>query len=316
MKKILKKVKQSVIDVRTSHELNQAMKKEKINGRMSNELSILLLCHSLEKGMGLEEVRKGFGQEKAKALVGALDRNQNVDGYEFREGMSVLKAWLDYSESQKVDVRQIREKYEKIANEKTYKENKAGVKFYSPQKEVYGCVDAQSVKDFIKNRHSVRCYKKEKVTPEVMQGVLELAACAPSACNRQPSKVYWTSEDCTVSKIDKLVPGNKGFENAIPNWAIITSDRKMFGKTESLQWYVNGGIFVSYFIQALQLYGLGSCIFQMPITFKTIPQIREIANIPQNEAIICMIGFGYPKDEVKHIMADRRQSSEIGINFK
>ena len=53
----------------------------------------------------------------------------------------------------------------------------------------------------------------------------------------------------------------------------------------------------------------------MPITFKTIPQIREIANIPQNEAIVCMIGFGYPKDEIKHIMADRKKVNEISIKF-
>ena len=108
MKKILKKIKQSINDARTSNELNQAMKKEKADARMSDELSILLLCHSLEKGMGLEEVRKGFGQEKAKALVSVLDRTQDIDSYEFREGMSVLKAWLEYSESQNVDVCLIR----------------------------------------------------------------------------------------------------------------------------------------------------------------------------------------------------------------
>lgn len=315
MKKILRKVKQSVNDARTSIELNQAMKKEKVTAGMSDELSILLLCHSLEKGMGLEKVRKGFGQEKAKALVNVLDRTQNVDSYEFREGMSVLKVWLEYSESQNVDVCLIREKFERIVQDRAYKENKAGVEFYSPQKEVYECVDEQSVKKFIQNRHSVRSYKKEKVSEELMHEVLELASSAPSACNRQPSKVYWTSDENTVSEIDKCVPGNKGFENAVPNWAIITSNRKMFGKTESLQWYVNGGIFVSYFIQALQLHGIGSCIFQIPITFKTIPQIRKIANIPQNEAIVCMIGFGYPKDEVKHIMADRRKAKEIGVKF-
>lgn len=315
MKKFLKKIKQSVNDARTLRELNKALENEKASAGMSDELSALLLCHSLEKGMGLEVVRKGFGQEKAKSLIKVLARMQNMGSYEFREGMSVLKAWLEFSESQNVDVCQIREEYEKIAKDKAYQKNKAGMEFYSPQKDVYGCVDAQTVKTFIKNRHSVRCYKKEKVTPEIMQEVLELAACAPSACNRQPSKVYWTSDEKTVAEIDKCVPGNKGFENAVPNWAIITADRKLFGRTESLQWYVNGGIFISYFIQALQVYGLGSCIFQMPIIFKTIPQIRKIANIPQNEAIVCMIGFGYPKDEVKHIMADRRKACEIGIKF-
>lgn len=315
MKKILRQIKHRMNDAFASHELNQAIKKEKSDSTMTNELSILLLCHSLEKGMGLEEVRKGFGQEKAKALAEALDRNQNVTSYEYREGMSVLKAWLEYSESQNVNVSHIKEKYNKILTEKPYKENNAGIKVYSPQAEMCSCEDQQSIKKFIRNRHSVRSYKKEKVSPEIMQEVLELAVCAPSACNRQPSKVYWTSDENTVAKIDKCVPGNKGFENVVPNWAIVTTDRKMFGKMEMLQWYVNGGIFISYFVQALQVYGLGSCIFQMPITFHSIPEIRKLANIPQNEAIVCMVGFGYPKEEIKHIMADRRKGKEIGINF-
>ena len=198
---------------------------------------------------------------------------------------------------------------------KGYEENKAGYEIYDPYKDVYNNINLQCVEDFIKGRHSVRTFKKDPVSSEIMNKVLELAACAPSACNRQPSRVYWTSQSDKVAELDKLVPGNKGFENAIPNWAIITSNRRLFGRTESLQWYVNGGIFVAYFVNALQAYGLGSCIFQIPITFETIPQIRKIANIPDNEAIVCMVGFGYPKESLKHIMADRRKNSEIGTQF-
>ena len=315
MKNVLRKVKQKVNDSKKLYNLKRAMKFEIADAGMSDELSALLLCHSLEKGMGLENARKGFGQEKAASLTGVLNRMQSCDSYGYREGMSVLRAWILYSKSQGVDVSSIEEKYNSLMSCKGYEENKAGYEIYDPYKDVYNNINLQCVEDFIKGRHSVRTFKKDPVSSEIMNKVLELAACAPSACNRQPSRVYWTSQSDKVAELDKLVPGNKGFENAIPNWAIITSNRRLFGRTESLQWYVNGGIFVAYFVNALQAHGLGSCIFQIPITFETIPQIRKIANIPDNEAIVCMVGFGYPKESLKHIMADRRKNSEIGTQF-
>ncbi|MDO4557050.1 MAG: nitroreductase family protein, partial [Lachnospiraceae bacterium] len=165
------------------------------------------------------------------------------------------------------------------------------------------------------SRHSIRSYNKIPVELDIIKKVLELAACAPSACNRQPIKVYITTNPKTVTDMSELIPGNKGFENEIPNWALVTVNRQMFNIGEPLQWYVNGGIYISYLINAFHAYRIGSCIFQIPASHCNTPKIRSLARIPKNEALIAAVGFGYAKDENKFAVAQRRPVDETIVSF-
>lgn len=89
----------------------------------------------------------------------------------------------------------------------------------------------------------------------------------------------------------------------------------MFGQSETLQWYVNGGIFLSHFVQALHSYEIGSCIFQIPVISQQLNSLRKIAHIPDNEAVIGAVGYGYPKETVKRICADRKPVREASVQF-
>ena len=148
-----------------------------------------------------------------------------------------------------------------------------------------------------------------------MEKVLETASFAPSACNRQPIKVFWTNNSNSVFQISKCVPGNKGFEDDIPNWAIVAVDRTMFGEQEVLQWYVNGGIYVSYLVQAFHAHKLGSCIFQIPIGTDCAKDIQKVADIPNQYAIVCAVGYGYPQHIVKCLAAARKPVSDYEVYF-
>ena len=164
---------------------------------------------------------------------------------------------------------------------------------------IYAKLDEKVITRFITTRHSIRSFSSDRVSDNVMENVLKLSFFAPSACNRQPIKVYWTSNQEKVREIDGCIPRNKGFGNQILNYEITGVDRNMFGKNEILEWYVNGEIYISYFVMALHTYKLGSCIFQMPIIYGKLSRIYHVEGIPDNFAIICAIGFGYPKEEVK-----------------
>ena len=101
----------------------------------------------------------------------------------------------------------------------------------------------------------------------------------------------------------------------IPNWFIVTTDRNMFGTSEPFQWYVNGGIYLAYLTEALYAFGLGSCIFQIPPIHINVSELRKLASIPNNEAIIAAVGFGYPKSPNKYLAATRRPMSEVLKQF-
>jgi len=284
--------------------------------RLKMRRDMLLLAHSLEKGMGIENPKQGFGIIKAGQLVDLLSQYSSGAGkesdFEYIEGVSVLRKYLEYSSDTGTDVKLIAKKAEMLFD--TDSSYKAGAEWINmPQ--LYEKMDQKAAEYFIKSRHSIRSFKDIKVDEWDIREASKLAQMAPSACNRQPSKVYWTTDCETVQKINDLIPGNKGFEQAIPNWAIITVERSFFNRSEYFQWYVNGGIFVAYFTEGLHANKIGSCIFQIPVDCENAPLIRKLAKIPDTEAIIAAVGFGYAKDDTRILSAARRMSDETMVKF-
>lgn len=318
VKKILRKAKNKSENISLRRKISKALANENKKRKWRVELGLLLNVHSLEKGMSLENVRQGFGQEKANSVadncLSYINAGGNKDSYAFREAMSVLKCYLEFSENAGTDVSKISEKYNLLNQRIDYIPTNAGCEKYNFE-EIYSKIDTDYSKFLFSSRHSVRSYVNKPISTEIMNEVLELALSAPSACNRQPTKVFWTNNIQKVNEINKNIPGNKGFEEGIYNWAIVAVDREMFGTTESLQWYVNGGIFLSHFVMALHSYKIGSCIFQIPIASQQGRNLRKIADIPDIFAVVAVVGYGYPAPNVKRICADRKPVDEISAEF-
>lgn len=282
------------------------------------DLGVLLLAHSLEKGMGLENSRKVFGINKANMLLGSLKsyaKNNETNCFAFKEGISVLSAYIEYSKEYACkDVEKVESDFISFFDTLKVESLEAGVEIVDVKVNAESFRKEDAIKS-IQTRHSIRSYESIPVDENLMRNIISLALHAPSACNRQPVRVYWASKTEVISEIDRIIPGNKGFKGAIPNWAIVTVDRGMFGQDEALQWYVNGGIFLAFLIQSMHIYGLGSCMFQIPVASSSSSRLHEIAEIGASEAIVAAVGFGYPKDKVKCLKAARKPVDEIMIEI-
>lgn len=308
------KIKKSIGNLASKQEQKKLIKQE-LNGGTGIEVDLLLLAHALEKGMGLPRPRSKFGLEKAEKLLNMLEvyfsNGVDTQKYPFVESLSVLNVYLKFTDN---ECKELRIRCQRLCDD-CCKQIPAGTTVISNMEELYSSLNIEQIRYFIQSRHSIRSFRKDKIDAGVISKVIELAQNAPSACNRQPVMVHWTCNPEKVKEIDQLIPGNKGFEGEIPNWAIITADRKMFGKSEPLQWYVNGGIYLAYFAEALHAFKLGSCIFQIPATHPDTPVLRIAASIPENEAIIAAVGFGYPKSPNKYLAATRKPSDEVLVEF-
>ena len=78
-----------------------------------------------------------------------------------------------------------------------------------------------------------------------------------------------------------------------------------------MQPWIDGGIFAESMIMAIHAKGLGACLFQCIKETKKYAKVKQMANIPDNEDIVCFIGFGYLKDEVKYIGTHRKDTNDI-----
>lgn len=284
------------------------------------EKQIKLLAHSIEKGMVIKNSKKGFGKVKAERLLSKMEDYILVEGealrssFAFTEGTRVLEKYIAFSEKNDVDINDIKKAYLKLSIHETAK-TQNNCTWESVLDEI--SFEQKLWDDYtrlIRTRHSIRQFSTS-VPENILDEVIKITAYSPSACNRQPCKIYYTMDSTKIDIIRHSVMGNKGFEDDIPNYAVITCNRLDFSSNELFQDYVNGGIFLSFFIMSLHAKGIGTCIFQSTLFNKNETKIREITNMNKSDTIIAIVGFGYPDRNSKYLELSRKPLKELGIKF-
>lgn len=306
--------------------LRRALLASRINRLLGNEdqknlntlyRDALLIAHSFEKALCIEGCRDDFGIQKADRLLdyltlAAKDPSFDNHSYAFTESMAALENWLVRRGQLGLDCSKWQPGFESLAEQTSYEvgridlSDRAGI--VSDSFASASDCDKNAI-NFINGRHSVRSFDSAPVPQETLTQVVELAQSAPSACNRQPSRVYFSGTK-SAQVVSAAVRGNKGFEQSIFQWAVITADTSLFSCAEYNQWFINGGIYLQSFVLALKAYGIGSCIFQW-VVGDSGKEMRSSLGISANEVIIAVVGFGYPKETFARPVARRMPVSEV-----
>jgi len=277
------------------------------------ERDMLLYAHSLEKGMGIQNARKGYGKEKALALVNILkdySSHYNTDTFPFLESIAVLDKYIELMKEQNESIEQVIrirntiDSYDAITNY-----CKSGYDHLSY--DYLNTVDASMFESVLSSRHSIRHYSKDVITEDELLKVVKLANMAPSACNRQPTKIYYTKTQDNAKEFEKMIDGSHGFQGEVPYYLLVTTDRSYFGTDEYLQWYTNGGIYLGFLTLAFHACGMGSIILQWKYAQECESKVKSIFGIKETEAIVAIMGFGkYPKNGTKCILAQRKRPED------
>lgn len=147
-------------------------------------------------------------------------------------------------------------------------------------------------------RRSFRDFDLRGVPEEGIRKAVELAQLSPSACNRQPCKVYVVSNEESRRTLLSYQNGNAGFGHLAPAVLVVTSDAgHFFGAIERYQPYVDGGLFSMSLLYGLQVQGMVSCCLNWCVTPSTDAIVHKILNIPECEKIVMLILVGYPVEE-------------------
>lgn len=290
--------------------------------RAFNENSLLLEAHSVEKGLGLKKTEPGHSSKEVNNLLNKLfylQNNNDIETFAFRETFRIIEAYIEYQKmydtSKFKAFNEIERKYNVLCERlgKDYINNindnyYAGVR--ELKKDEFESQKIFNFEDFINTRHSVRMFENKKIEFETLKKVVEISNKAPSACNRQPHKIYFCNDRNTVNNIDNLITGSNGFKGETPNYIIVTEDRARFFGEEEFQWYINGGIYLSYLVLSLHHFGIGSCIMQWKAFYKNEKKLKELCGISKTEAIIAIVACGYYMETTKYICAQRKDVNE------
>lgn len=288
----------------------------KVVTRAAQESKILRQTHIIEKGMSLSVPRKGFGQKKIEELFEMLDQylkmGYSSDGMSFQDAIIVLNAYVDMQEELG---------YENVAmieKLKTYDKYRlegltAGIK-HDTRANLMNNVD-KPFPVFFYSRHSMRQFDCKALNTEDVKKAIKIAQKAPTACNRQASKVYLYTDKLTNDALGELIAGNMGFQQEVQNYLVVTADVSAFYDTfERNQVYVEGGLFSMALVEALHYYGIGSCILQNGEYYKKNKKFKKICkNIPENERIILFVAIGYYKNEFSYAVSLRKNVEDVFI---
>lgn len=267
---------------------------------------LLLLAHSLEKGLSLCENKPNFGIKKATDLLNMLIKMQNQnDSFEYCESYSVITKYKEYRVKNGLDSSFLLE-LSKIEKPTLYCE--VGYKLEKKEELLY---DFNHFKDLCNKRHSIREYADSLPYINDIIDVINVASKAPSACNRQMIKVFFSDTIEDNIELAKYIPGNTGTKGEKCVYIFVAADRTAFDYFEAEQWMLNGGIFTSYLVLGFTAKGLGSCIYQWPIQYENTKKVKKLLNIPQKYAILTAVSVGIYKDEVKYLVSCRRKVDEL-----
>jgi nitroreductase len=151
----------------------------------------------------------------------------------------------------------------------------------------------------VKQRSSIRQFKKVPVPPKIVRQAIELAKLAPSAGNLQAYKVVITKEK--IGNVDA------------PLYLVICADSKKsasrYGdRGKNLYAIQDATIFAAYLQLALVNHGLASCW----VGAFSEGRLKTQLKIPDNLKPIAIISVGYPA--VQKSVRNRRSYKEIVLD--
>lgn len=178
--------------------------------------------------------------------------------------------------------------------------------------------------EMIKSRRSIRKYKEELVSHEVLLELMETVKFAPSWANFQVARYTFIQNPEKINHI--MTEGVNGFAYNIntlkdaKNVLVLSFVQGKSGKlnpegddyatSKANVWEVfDAGIACQTFCLAAHEMGIGTCVMGIIAA----EEIKNIAELPEEETVAALITFGYP-DEV--VNGTTRKSLEEIVRFK
>lgn len=279
----------------------------------ANRDAIVQAAHRLEKGLTIRNPCRLWGWDMAERLAKMLAmemRQPAPDRFSLETGGSVLKAYLEAKaqtgdQEEQAKALALHDKNPEIQSLMTSCSVQGGA-FTLRKGDVIVPDGPEWIEKLFSTRHSIRDFSDVPVPREVLVQAVQLALSAPSACNRQPSKVYALEG----KRLEELGADNTYHAD---KHLVVTGEINAFGPMEYGDWVVSSSIFATYLVLALHALGVESCMMKKDLHFgdKYNDFLRKACRIPCDEKIVLEIAVGYCKDSVAVAGSNRKNARDV-----
>lgn len=292
--------------------------RDSLNDSAQRNYKVAKAYHSLEKSLSFPHRKRGSGWSAVEKIVRLLNgiKSDEVIGFQEKVSISVLEDFLNEEKDEDSLHKSAKENSVNLIN-KFHSEhsNVGGVKIYGVNDLKRGVLE--NPENFFFSRSSVRDFSDEAVDNSQVCRAISLAQKTPSVCNRQSSHVYQISDSLLIEKALRYQNGNRGFGQKIPCLLIVTSDLKAFDVSgERYQHTIDGGMFSMSLVMAFHSIGLSTCCLNWSSTGWNDLKLRNLIDIKPEHTVIMMLAVGYPREQIKVCVSERRPFSEIYTHLK
>lgn len=146
--------------------------------------------------------------------------------------------------------------------------------------------------ELAKERYSVRAFRTDMIEEEKLQAVIEAGRVAPSACNKQPQKVYVVKSEEYRRRLAQVCR----FTFDAPVILVVGYDRERDWKNKLMPGYHSGetdaAIVTTHMMLAAHDCGLGCCW----VGYFNAQQVAEALKLPETVQVTAMLPMGYPAE--------------------
>jgi nitroreductase len=148
----------------------------------------------------------------------------------------------------------------------------------------------------VTNRRSIRTYKNQPLTPDLLNKVLDAGIAAPSAGNAQPWAFVVAEQENTRQALAKAAYGQKSLTEAFAV-IVVCADEKAaedaYGpRGKTLYCYQDTAAAVENMLLAACALGLGTCWVG---AFRE-EEVRKVIRCPEHIRPVAMVPLGYPAE--------------------
>jgi nitroreductase len=278
--------------------------------------SLLFQYHKLEKGLVMPGPRRLFGVEPATAVIQHLER-WHAAGHSRQDpvylgALETLQAFHAHLQRHALDPKgQIEPRVGRFLAEHPLR--RPDLVTPQPLANLQASDSPYAAfRSLAQHRRSVREFLPDPVPEAVLAQAVALAQLSPSACNRQPCRVYALRDEAVKKAALALQNGNRGFGHLAPQVLIITADEAgFFDASERHQPYIDGGLFAMSLTLALSSQGVASCCLNWCVPPANDRAAHRLLNIPTSERIVMFMAIGHAPADCRVPQSPRRELGQV-----
>jgi nitroreductase len=250
--------------------------------------------HRLEKGLIMRPRRSVFAQDYLQETVQQYQnciRLGTLDSRELKWATDVLTEYFSVVDVTTPMVNHAEAMFKAC---RTAPESAPFMQPYQYQQIEKSSITFPELQQFIRQRRSVRWYQDKQVAESLLVEAIELAASAPSACNRQPFFFDYSCDPTVASELAGLAMGTTGFAQNIQAIVVVTGDLSCYpAERDRHVIYIDGALAAMQFMLACEALGLSTCPINWPDIEMNEVKMQQRLSLPVYQRPIMLVAVGY-----------------------